>query len=324
METFEFPGLPVPARDRLKGTCGHRREAACGTILWLLGSLAICGAEEMTREELQKPLDIRAPGSDLANFPNSAFTLPQGGFYLELSPFSYTTRSQTLAAQYNFEYLLRYGLFDWMELRLYSQGFSVQGNPQSAVGFSPLTFDTKIHFWNEFEDYYLPAAGLEVLLQTSLLGSPAFDSGTEPSFSLNFDQTLPWGLAFEYNIGAARFEDPEDISQSVWDVTFAWAIQKEVVEDVAVFLNGYYNAANLPRIGRLSDTSVAVCPRPEPCRAEELVKRRATGGNESQHAIGVGGLWTLNDHIALFVNLAGGVTAPTPSFTSFVGLAWTP
>lgn len=290
----------------------------------MLGGLTVCGAEEMTREELNKPLDIRAPGSDLANFPNSAFTLPQGGFYMELSPFSYTTRSQTLAAQYNFEYLLRYGLFDWMELRLYSQGFSVQGNPQSAVGFSPLTFDTKIHFWNEFEDYYLPAAGLEVLLQTSLLGSPAFDNGTEPSFSLNFDQTLPWGLAFEYNLGAARFEDPEDISRSVWDVTFAWAIQKEVVEDVAVFLNGYYNAANLPRVGRLSDTSVIACPSLAPCRAEELVRRRVMGGNESQHAIGAGVLWTLDDHVALFVNLAGGVTAPTPSFTSFVGLAWTP
>ncbi len=325
METFEFPGLPVPAGDRLKGAFGHRREAACGTILWLLGGLAVCGAEEMTREELRKPLDIRAPGSDLANFPNSAFTLPQGGFYLELSPFTYATRSQTLAAQYNVEYLLRYGLFDWMELRLYSQGFSVQGNPQPAVGFSPLTFDTKIHFWNEFEDYYLPAAGLEVMLQTSLLGSPAFDSGTEPSFSLNFDQTLAWGLALEYNIGAARFEDPEDVSQSVWDVTFAWAIQKEVVEDIAVFLNGYYNAANLPRIGRLSDRSVAVCPTRSSCRAEDLVNQTASlGGSQNQHAIGAGGLWTLNDHVALFVNLAGGLTAPTPSFTSFVGLAWTP
>jgi subtilase-type serine protease len=312
----------VALRHRARGRLGR---ALSGRVIWLLASISVSGAEEMTREELRKPLDIRAPGSDLANFPNSAFTLPQGGFYLELSPISYTTRSQTLSAQYNFEYLLRYGLFDWMELRLYSQGLSVQGNPQPAVGFSPLTFDTKIHFWNEFEDYYLPAAGLEIMLQTSLLGSPAFDSGTEPSFSLNFDQTLPWGLAFEYNIGAARFEDPDDISQSVWDVTFAWAIQKDVVEDLAVFLNGYYNAANLPRIGRLSDTSVVVCPRPVPCQVEELVRRRATAnGNESQHAIGAGGIWTLNDHVALFVNLAAGVTPPTPSFTSFVGLAWTP
>ena len=31
-------------------------------------------------------LDIRFPGSDLANYPNSAFTLPQGGFYIEVAP----------------------------------------------------------------------------------------------------------------------------------------------------------------------------------------------------------------------------------------------
>ncbi len=291
----------------------------------LLASDGVASPDEMVKEEIQKPLDIRAPGSDLANFPNSAFTLPEGGFYLESSPVSYSTRSSTLAAQYNFEYLLRYGLFDWMELRLYSQGFSVQGNPQPAVGFSPLTFDTKIHFWNELEDYHLPAAALEVMLQTSLLGSPTFDSGTEPSFSLNFDQGLPWGFEIEYNVGAARFEDPQDISKSLWDITFAWAIQKEVLEDVALFLNGYYNAANLPRIGRLSDTWVTVCPGPTACQPEDMVNQKATsGGSASQHAIGAGGTWTLNDHVTLFANFAGGLTAPTPSFISFVGFAWTP
>lgn len=296
----------------------------CVAVSGLVRPEATLAADELTKEEIRKPLDIRAPGSDLANFPNSAFTLPAGGIYLELSPMSYATRSQTLAAQYNFEYLLRYGLFDWMELRLYSQGLSVQGNPQPATGFSPLTFDTKIHFWDEIEDH-LPAAGLEVMLQTTLAGSSAFNAGTEPSFSLNFDQALPWGLAIEYNIGAARFEDPDDISRSLWDVTFAWAIQKEVYEDVAVFVNGYYNAANLPRIGRLSDTWVTACPTPASCRAEEQVNQTtALGGDNSQTVIGAGGTWTLNDKLVVFANLAGGLTAPSPSFISFVGLAWTP
>src|SRR5581483_11112897 len=30
--------------------------------------------------------DIREPGPDTANFPNSAFTLPQGRYYVEVSP----------------------------------------------------------------------------------------------------------------------------------------------------------------------------------------------------------------------------------------------
>ena len=157
-------------------------------LFWLATSAAF--AHEDIKEDIEQPLDIRAPGSDLANFPNSAFTLPRGGFYLETTPVSYASASSTLASQYNWEYLLRYGLVDWLELRLYSQGFSVQGPPNSAVGFSPLTFDTKIHFWDEWEDYHLPAAGLEVMVQNQLLGSSAFNASTEPSFSLNFDQEL--------------------------------------------------------------------------------------------------------------------------------------
>ena len=294
----------------------------------LLGLLALWQnalAFEDTKEEIEKPLDIRAPGSDLANFPNSAFTLPQGGFYLESTPVAYTTSSSTLASQYNFEYLLRYGLFDWMELRLYSQGFSVQGEPQPATGFSPLTFDTKLHLWDEFEDYYLPAAGVEVMVQTDLLGSSAFQSGTEPSFSMNFDQGLPWDFQIEYNLGAARFENPNNTRESFWDFTFSWAIQREVVEDVDVFVNGYYNAANLPRVGRVSEKTVTVCPKSGSCQAEEIIEQTVSlGGNDSQHAIGVGGIWTVNDHVSLFTNLAAGTTAPTPGFTGFLGFAWTP
>ena len=292
-------------------------------LFWLATSAAF--AHEDIKEDIEQPLDIRAPGSDLANFPNSAFTLPRGGFYLETTPVSYASASSTLASQYNWEYLLRYGLVDWLELRLYSQGFSVQGSPNSAVGFSPLTFDTKIHFWDEWEDYHLPAAGLEVMVQTQLLGSSAFNAGTEPSFSLNFDQELPWDLQVEYNLGAARFEDPNDISQSVWDVTFAWAIQKDIIKDVAVFVNGYYNAANLPRIGRLSDGWVTSCPTPRRCRSEEMIQQTTPlGGNDRQNAVGMGAIWTLNDKISVFTNLAAGTTAPTPSFTGFLGFAWTP
>jgi hypothetical protein len=298
---------------------------------WLGGALLAAApllavSHDDTKEDVEHPLDIRAPGSDLANFPNSAFTLPKGGFYLETTPVAYASASSTLAPQYNWEYLLRYGLLDWLELRLYSQGFSVQGSPNSAVGFSPLTFDTKIHFWDEWEDYHLPAAGLEVMVQTEVLGSSAFNAGTEPSFSLNLDQELPWwGLQIEYNIGAARFEDPHDISRSVWDVTFAWAIQKEIIEDVAAFVNGYYNAANLPRIGRLSDSWISRCPTPRRCMKEEMIQQTAPlGGDDRQNAVGMGAIWTLNDKISVFTNLAAGTTAPTPSFTGFLGFAWTP
>lgn len=289
---------------------------------WLLlqGVLAEDGADE------GRSLDIRAPGSDLANFPNSAFTLPKGGFYVEMAPASYTGSSSTLSAQYNWEYLLRYGLTDRIELRLYSPGFSVQQSPNAATGFSPLTFDTKIHLWDENQAFWLPAAGLEVLLQTEILGSSAFNAGLEPSFSVNFDQSLPYELQFEYNLGAARFENPSNIAQSIWDFTFSWAIQREIVEDVDFFVNGYTNAANLPRIGRVSDQSSRRCPRSNRvCREQDLIKDiTQQGGNNSQHMLGVGGLWTVSDQTSLFANLAGGLNARTPDFFGYVGFAWTP
>ncbi len=44
--------------------------------------------------------------------------------------------------------------------------------------------------------YHIPAIGIEVYLQTTF-GSPAFNSGTQPSMSLLFDQSLPLGIGFE-------------------------------------------------------------------------------------------------------------------------------
>lgn len=316
-EDVESPQPKVFAMRPL--SCCFRRNSLCWVLL--IHPLAVSSFEDI-KENIQIPLDIRAPGSDLANFPDSAFTLPQGGFYLESSPLSYNSKSRTLAPAYNWEYLLRYGLLDWVELRLYSQGFTVQGQPNPAVGFSPLTFDAKIHFWDEWEDYYLPAAALEVTLETDLLGSPAFNVGTDPSFSLNFDQGLPWDLDIEYNLGAARFQNPQDLNHKVWDVTFAWAIQKEVMQDVAVFLNGYYNAANLPRIRKTSYISNP-CPLSAGCSAGDTAKLYGIG-REAEHAIGVGALWTLNDKVSLFTNLAAGVTSSTPGFIGYMGFAWTP
>jgi len=74
-------------------------------------------------------LDIRFPGSDLANYPNSAFTLPQGGFYVEVAP-EYSTDN---SGSYSAGYLLRYGLLDRLELRLMSSGVQEQGGPGSTV-----------------------------------------------------------------------------------------------------------------------------------------------------------------------------------------------
>lgn len=291
-------------------------------VLWFLVMLAFPTLVLPSAEEVNSE-DIRVPGPDLANFPNSAFVAPHGMFLLEMTPVFYTGESSHVAQQYNLEYLLRYGLFGFLEIRLYSQGFSVQGKPEPAVGFSPLVFDTKLQFRDEGDEFYLPAVGLEVLLQTTWLSSPAFNGGTEPSFSLNLDKTLPFDLEVEVNVGAARFENPDDVSERVWDFTFSWALQREVIPDFAVFVNGYNNSANLPRAAKLSDVTVTGCPAGGACLPTEQIEKSA-GESYKQQVLGAGVIWTVNDHLALFANAAGGLTAAAPSVVAYLGFAWTP
>lgn len=246
--------------------------------------------------------DIANPGPDLANFPNSAFTLPKGRAYVELSPFTYYSNSQDTPAQYNAEFLLRYGLTDDIELRLFGNGVSWQGGQDSTWGFSPLAFDTKIQLWTEKPDYLLPAAGFEAYIQTQWLGSAAFNGGTQPSFTFNFDQSLPFDIDLEYNLGVTRVRDA--LGNDDWEFSFQWGLQRDLFnKDFAVFVHGFYNAMTLPR----------------------LPNTRTDAANQSQtltqNAVGAGFLWTVNQRLAIYAQTSGGTNRHTPSILSMVGLA---
>lgn len=279
----------------------------------------------------EKKLDIRSPGPDMANYPNSAFTLPQGGFYAEITPAMYTAKYPLNPDQFNSEWYLRYGLFDRVELRLYSQGLTVQGGNSPAVGFGPLVFDTKIHLWDEWEEYYLPALGFEAILQTTWLASPAFNSGTEPAFSFNFDQTLPFDVAFEYNLGAQRFQDQLNLDHNVWGLAFSWAFQHDIVEDLAFFINGYYNATTLPRSPKKIKVPEIVCSPDhqadgiDKCKLENHIVQRVVGGkSDIPNVVGAGFIWTLNDNIALYCNFGAGTNSSSPPYQFYAGFGWTP
>ena len=150
-------------------------------------------------------------------------------------------------AVYQWEYLIRYGLTDNLEFRLFSNGLSVQGaqGKQPAVtGFSPLAFDFKANFWEENTRYHIPAMGVELYIQTTF-GSPAFNAGTQPSINLLFDQSLPLEIGFEYNFGINGVQNSQ--GQTVYQFSYQWSFQREVVKDFDVFFHGFYNASALPR-----------------------------------------------------------------------------
>ena len=250
-------------------------------------------------EKWRSQPDIDNPGPDLANFPNSAFTLPAGHAYVEFVPFTYYGTSRSNPAQYNTEFLLRYGLTDEIELRLFGNGVTWQGGGNSAWGFAPIAFDTKINVWLEKPDYFLPALGIEAYLQTQWLGSAPFDSGTQPSISFNFDQSLPFDIDLEYNLGVTRTQQTP--GQDEWEFVFQWALQRDLFDkDFAVFIHGYYNAMTLPRLPS---------------------SQAAVTDDQTQDAVGAGLIWTVDSRFAMWAQSAAGTTRNSPSLISSVGLA---
>ncbi|WP_277458314.1 hypothetical protein [Methylococcus capsulatus] len=243
-------------------------------------------------------MTVREPGPDLANLPNSSYTLPEGGIYLEMSPFTMQGASSDSVKQYNWEFLFRYGLTDDVELRLFTQGLTVQGPPQSATGFSPITFDTKVHLDQGDLGYFNYSVGLESYVQTTW-GSPVFSNGTQGSLMLNADHVLPWDIALNWNFGFASLKDFR--GAEVILPSLQWAFQRDIVDDFALFIQGYVNAAALPRTLHAG----AVGP----------VK------NLQEHAIGAGFQWTVNDRIAVFGSYTGALGAYVPSYLGTMGLA---
>jgi hypothetical protein len=251
-------------------------------------------------DKWRSQIDVSNPGSDLANFPNSAFTLPQGRGYIELSPLTYYGTGTNNPAQFNTEYLLRFGATDNIELRLFGNGISWSGGSSQVWGFSPIAFDTKIHLWGENQNYFLPAAGFEAYIQTPWLSSnPAFNQGTEPSFTFNFDQSLPFDIDFEYNFGTTR--TLVATGGNVWQFSFQWALQRDFFsKDFAIFIHGFYNAMSLPRL-------------PQVLSSYDNVNKPI------QNAVGAGFVWTINHRFQLYGQTSGGTTQFSNSIISMMG-----
>lgn len=249
-------------------------------------------------------VDIRDPDPDTANFPNGAYTLPKGRLYIENSPVGFYSASRNGGQPrvYQWEYLIRYGLTDNLEFRVFSNGITDQGahglHPE-IVGYSPLAFDFKANFWEENTRYHIPAMGVEIYLQTSVFGSSAFNAGTQPSINLLFDQSLPLGIGFEYNFGITGAQD--NLGQIAYQFSYQWSFQREVVKDFDVFIHGFYNAAALPRISQFQSAAHAEIP--------------------NVTVVGLGGIWTVNNRLSLFGSYNFGVTPAAPTTIALMGFA---
>ena len=248
-------------------------------------------------------VDIRDPDPDTANFPNGAYTLPKGRLYIENSPVGFYggSRNRSQPQTYQWEYLMRYGLTDNLEFRIFSNGLTYQsakGKQPAVTGFSPLAFDFKANFWEEDTRYHIPAMGLEVYIQTTF-GSPAFNSGTQPSMNLLFDQSLPFEIGFEYNFGITGVEN--SAGQIAYQFSYQWSFQRQIVKDFDIFFQGFFNAAALPRLIRFQSETGARIP--------------------DVTVIGLGAIKTVNNRLAIFGSYNFGVTPASPKTIALLGFA---
>lgn len=261
------------------------------------GSTTADRHDDSTATAPSSGVTIRSPGPDLSNLPNSSYTLPKGGVYVEMIPLVLQGASNDSPKLYNCGILLRYGLTNFMEVQLYTLGFSVQGQPQPTTGFSPLTFETKIHLAEDSWKYFNYSLGFEAYVQTTW-GSEAFDSGTQYALTMNVDHALPCDVALNWNLGFVVKDSPT--GEEVVEPSFLWALQRDVINDLAVFIQGYINNESLPS------------SRPD---------GKTTAKDVTEYAVGAGSQWTLNDRVALFGSYNVGLNQFTPDYAGTLGFA---
>jgi hypothetical protein len=308
---FQFPDIHADPATIYHDRFGVEGDHDCFLFPWLMNLifedrwlLAESDPTVATRNQLRRRLkaNIRDPDPDTANFPNGAYTLAKGRIYIENSPASFYGPSAIAPPQYNWEYLVRYGLTDNLELRIFSNGLTSTKGKHATTGVSPLAFDFKANFWEENTRYWIPAMGLEVYIQTTF-GSPAFNSGTQPSTALLFNHTLPLGFSYEHNFGLTGNQGP--LKENIYQFSYQWSLQHQVVRDFDVFWQGFYNASALPRLRNFALSNM----------------HESAVHNPIAVVTGAGAIWTVNDRLAIYGSYDVGLTKDSPTTLAFLGFA---
>jgi hypothetical protein len=324
---FNYPDIHADPAETYHERFGVEQEHDRFLFPWLMNLifedrwlLAEDDPDEAIRNALRNrmKINIRDPDPDTANFPNSPYTLPKGRLYIENSPLGLygSSPNRLQRSIYQWEFLLRYGLTDNLELRIFSNGLTAEAGRlrrPATSGFSPLAFDLKMNLWEENTRYHIPAMGFEAYIQTTF-GSPAFDGGTQPSLNLLFDQSLPWDVGFEYNVGISGVQNR--FGRIAYQPTFQWSFQREVVKDFDVFFQGFLNETALPRLIQFRQTELgAIFPR------LHHLEQKVGAGIPTILVMGLGGIWTINDRLAVFGSYNLGVTPSSPRTVALTGFA---
>jgi hypothetical protein len=87
----------------------------------------------------------------------------------------------------------------------------------------------------------------------------------------------------------------------VYQFSYKWSFQREVVKHFDIFFHGFHNAAALPRLIQFQNSSEVVAPK-------VIVMR-------------LGAIKTVNDRLAIFGSYNFGVTPDSPRTLALMGFA---
>lgn len=310
-EAFAIDQAQLPVNE-LALESGPLWSTSANKNKWLADHLKLVADDEP--DDPAKPFsepDITEPGPDMGDYPNSAFTLPKGRAYVEFAPLTLQTADKFNAASYNFPFLLRYGITDDVEIRLISSGLaSVFDQGNTVSGFTPLIIDTKIHLWDDQMERYIPAASLEVYVQTTL-GTPAFQGGVEPSINLNLDFPITKKTNVEMTFGYTGVQDALFVfggerfiprfshevpvihreNLNVNQFSYQWAVEHQLTDDLQIFIHGYFNGPVYLQSG-------------------------------PGKVIGTGWFYKVTQQIMLFSSYNFGLDSSSPPFSTQLGMAF--
>ena len=188
--------------------------------------------------ELRRP-NVRDPGTDFSDYPNSAEVVPVGEFYLSLE-WNYMATRAPQVSDNSMPYTFRTGVVKDLEIRVTGSGLTQENGPNfTETGFAPISFGAKWHLFDGQDERYLPAVGLESDVSTRLASS-FFDPGRAiPDFSLNFDQPLPgdWSLSWNTGVTWQVGDDSEQFAQ--WN--FPWSLVYDFNDNFEMYWHGLLN-----------------------------------------------------------------------------------
>jgi hypothetical protein len=243
--------------------------------------------------------NIKEPGPDTCDFPNSPYTLPAGRFYIELQPLDWIGQTGTQTAAYTFQGLYRYGVTDYWEFRVFSNGFQYQlpgDNSPSSTGFNPIVFDMKVHLQEEIKEWFIPALGLEAYIQTNF-GSPELSQGIQPGLSLLAMHSFGENWTLNWNAGISG--STNGIGANIYTANYSMSLAREITERFGIYFHGYVNDGSLPKF---------VTP--------------ISGGTPNSMVVGAGMIWYPYDRVAIWGSANGGVNHNAPDAVFIVGTAF--